>query len=154
MTRLILALAALALAGTAQAAPQVSLDSELSVMRSTTDASGKATIVLEEPRLVVPGDRLRFTLSYANSSAQPATDFVVTNPIPAGVAFAGGESAGAVVSVDGGRTFGALASLTVPDSAGKPRAATPADVTHVRWTFAQPIAAGAQGRLHFEGVVR
>jgi hypothetical protein len=34
------------------------------------------------------------------------------------------------------------------------RAATPDDVTHIRWSFAQPIAAGRAGQLSFRGVVK
>jgi hypothetical protein len=30
----------------------------------------------------------------------------------------------------------------------------PADVTHIRWIFAQPIAAGSGGQLSFRGTVK
>jgi hypothetical protein len=36
---------------------------------------------------------------------------------------------------------------------GTSRAAVPADVTHIRWSFSQPIAAGSGGELSFRGVV-
>ena len=42
----------------AQNANAVSLDSDVMVERTTTDANGRNQIALEEPRVVVPGDRL------------------------------------------------------------------------------------------------
>ena len=144
--------ALVAVAAPAQA--QVALQSHIAVERSVTDASGKTKVTLEEPKKVVPGDRLLFTIHYANSTAKPAENFVVTNPIPAEVSFAGNESPGAEVSVDGGKSFGALASLKVADADGKSRAAAAADVTHVRWSFAKAIPASASGDLKFNAIVK
>lgn len=138
----------------AAAAPQVSLTNEIKVVRTVAGAAGKSTIVYEEPKVVTPGDRLKFVLAYANNSNEAAKDFAVTNPMPAGVSFAGAESRGAVVSVDGGKTFGSLSELKVSDADGKVRPAVAPDVTHVRWKFAKPIAAGERGTLNFEGLVK
>jgi uncharacterized repeat protein (TIGR01451 family) len=135
-------------------ASDVSLSSEVFVERIKEDAQGRKTTVLEEPKVVTPGDKLVFILSYKNEGAQPADDFVVTNPIPEAVAFAGDEDAGAVVSIDGAKSWGALAALKVRQTDGTERAATPADVTHIRWSFAQPIPVGKQGKLSFRGIVR
>ena len=93
-------------------------------------------------------------LSYRNNGAAPASDFVVSNPIPDSVGFDGTESPGAVYSVDGGRNWGALAALTVRNADGSSRPAALADVTHVRWRFAQAIPAGGGGQLRFRGVVK
>ena len=133
---------------------QVALQSHIAVERQVMDAAGKTKVTLEEPNKVVPGDRLLFTIHYANSTAKPAENFVVTNPIPAEVAFAGNESAGAEVSVDGGKTFGPLAALKVAAADGKSRAAVAADVTHVRWAFAKAIPAAASGDLKFNAIVK
>ncbi|MFC7537867.1 hypothetical protein ACFQPG_10900 [Sphingomonas sp. GCM10030256] len=138
----------------AAAAPQVSLFNEIKVVRTTTAPSGKVTTSLVDPKVVTPGDRLRLVLTYANKSNEPAKDFAVTNPMPAGVVFAGGESAGAMVSVDGGKIFGSLGALKVMDGSGQTRPAVMADVTHVRWKFANPIEAGEQGTLKFEALVK
>jgi hypothetical protein len=74
--------------------------------------------------------------------------------MPGAVSFAEAEGDGALVSVDGGRSWGMLAALRIalPDGTSRPAAA--ADVTHVRWSFAQPIAAGNAGKLSFRGVVK
>ena len=138
----------------AQNANAVSLDSDVMVERTTTDANGRNQIALEEPRVVVPGDRLVFVLRYRNNGAQPATDFVVTNPLPAAVAYQGTNDTSARVSVDGGRSWGTLSDLVIGNLDGTTRPARPEDVTHVRWTIAQPIPAGQAGRLMYRGVVR
>jgi uncharacterized repeat protein (TIGR01451 family) len=138
----------------AQAADNVSLASEVLVERVKPDANGKPQIVQEKPSVVVPGDKLVFVLNYRNGGAEPATGFTVTNPIPAAVSFAGGEDATAVVSVDGGKSWGKLASLKVAQADGTSRAAQVGDVTHIRWSFNQPIAASTGGKLSFRGVVK
>jgi len=151
--RILLALLALLAPAAAFAADAVSLSSEVFVERVRQEADGKTRIVREEPRVVTPGDKLVIVLSYRNNSAAPATGFVVTNPIPNSVAFAGGESEGALVSVDGGKSWGALAALRIANADGTSRPAGQADVTHIRWTFARPIAAGASGQHSFRGIV-
>lgn len=152
--KLLMILLAFLLPSAALAQGQVSLTSEVLVERTTTDADGAATVSLVEPGVVTPGDRLVFVLSYRNGSASPAADFVVTNPIPESVIFSGAESAGAVYFVDGGQNWGALSALTVRNPDGTSRAAALADVTHVRWRFAQAIPAGDGGQLRFRGVVK
>ena len=138
----------------AQARNNVSLQTQVKVERTTTDAQGQPHTTLEEPAVVVPGDRLLFTLNYSNNGATPATNFVVTNPLPAAVAFSGTDDARADVSVDGGRTWGKLATLQVRGEDGAMRPARADEVNSIRWAFAQPIPAGEAGRLTFRGVVR
>jgi uncharacterized repeat protein (TIGR01451 family) len=104
--------------------------------------------------VVTPGDRLVFVLGYRNAGAEPATGFVLTDPIPPSVSFTGSDDASAVVSVDGGRSWGKLASLKVVQADGTSRPAVAADVTHVRWSFDRPIASGSGGELSFQGVVK
>jgi uncharacterized repeat protein (TIGR01451 family) len=149
-----LALIALLAPAAAIAAGDVTLNSQVFVERAKQGPDGKTVIVREAPKVVTPGDRLVFEIAYQNKGTQPATGFSITNPIPESVAFAGGETEGAVVSVDGGKTWGALASLKVPGADGKARPATQADVTHVRWAFSRAIPAGASGRTTFRGVVK
>jgi len=122
--------------------------------RDVVDASGRRETVLQPPRTVTPGDRLVFVLDYRNEGATPATGFTVTNPIPAAVLYADGASPGAQVSADGGKVWGALASLTVRGADGKPRAAVASDVTHIRWALAGALPAGSGGKLRFGGIVR
>ncbi|MEA3062431.1 MAG: hypothetical protein QOJ94_2212 [Sphingomonadales bacterium] len=149
----LIALFGLVAPAAALAADNVTLASHAFVERVKPGPNGKPVTVLEEPRLVTPGDKLVFELSYRNQGAQPATGFVITDPIPSAVTFAGSVSPGAVYSVDGGRTWGPLAALRVATADGKGRPATAADVTHVRWNF-PAIPAGAGGKVSFRGIVR
>jgi uncharacterized repeat protein (TIGR01451 family) len=152
--KLLLALLVLLATPAAWAADGVSLSSEVFVEREVTDAEGRTRKVLEAPEMVTPGERLVFVLTYRNGGAEPATDFVVTNPLPSAVAYAGPEGEEPVVSVDGGSEWGELASLEVREADGSTRAAAPGDVTHVRWTLARAIPAGASGKLSFRGIVK
>ena len=152
-TGLFLLLAAL-MPGPALATNQVALDNHVFVERVSTDAEGKQRILLEEPKVVVPGDRLVFVLNYRNAGAQPADKFVVTNPMPAAVSFADAGDTRPLVSVDGGKQWGLLADLSIPMTDGTRRAAQPADVTHIRWAFQTPIPVGGTGKLMFRGVVK
>ena len=151
--KILLALFALLAPVAASAAQDVSLTTKVLVERVKTGADGKPVTVREEPGVVTPGDRLVFVLGYRNQGSEPATGFTLTNPIPPSVAFAGTDDASAVVSVDGGKSWGALASLKVVQADGTSRPAVAADVTHIRWSFGQPIAAGKGGELSFRGVV-
>lgn len=152
-TALFLLLAALT-PGQALAANQVALDNIVFVERVSTDALGKQRILLEEPKVVVPGDRLVFVLNYRNAGAQPADKFVITNPMPSAVRFADAGDTRPLVSVDGGKQWGLLSDLSVPMADGTRRSAQPADVTHVRWAFQKPIPVGGTGKLMFRGVVK
>lgn len=151
---ILLFIAALLAPVPALAADNVALSSAVLVERPVTGPDGKTRIVREEPKLVTPGDKLVFELSYKNAGTAPAETFVVTNPIPASVGFVASDSPGADYSVDGGKTWGALAALKVKGADGSPRAAAPSDVTHVRWAFARAIPVGGSGKLSFRGIVR
>ncbi|MFM9976948.1 MAG: hypothetical protein ACKVOP_02730 [Sphingomonadaceae bacterium] len=154
MMKLFFAIAALLSPMAAHAANDVSLTSSVFVEKTIAQPNGTTRLVLEEPRVVVPGDRLVFVLAYKNMGTKPATDFVVTNPMPGQVAFQGAADTGSVVSIDGGRNWGALPALKVRKADGAMRAALPEDVTHVRWAMKAPIPVGQTGKLSFRGIVK
>ncbi len=142
-------------AGAAMAAQEdVQLTSSALVERIVKDANGREQRKLEEPKSVVPGDTIVIEISYKNMGADAATEFVVTNPLPSAIVFAGGETPGAQLSVDNGANWGQLATLQVRQNDGTTRPAQPSDVTHIRWAFSQPIPAGQQGKLSFKGTVK
>ena len=144
----------------AQSKNAVALDSIIEVERTVTDATGASSSSYSNPAnsMVVPGDVLRFTINYNNASDAPANALNVTNPIPSAVEFIRVEESWAVYSIDGGKTYGALESLTVSataeDGSATTRAATPGDVTHIRWTLDRPLAPLEKGSLKFYGRVR
>lgn len=152
--KILLFIAALLAPASAIAADNVALDSAVYVERTITGADGKARVIREEPKLVTPGEKLVFVLSYKNAAATAADAFVVTNPIPASVVFVSSDAAGADYSVDGAKSWGNLAALKVKGADGSLRPAAASDITHVRWVFAKAIPAGATGTLSFRGVVK
>jgi uncharacterized repeat protein (TIGR01451 family) len=133
-----------------------SLTSKIELEKSTPSPGGApATKTYTEPKVVVPGDRIRVALTFTNNAANPAAGVKLVNPIPEGLVF--DDTANAeyfTVSTDGGNSFGALASLTVPVQGASPRAATAADVTHVRWLWPDAIAPGQSRSVAFFGRVR
>ena len=147
-------------AQTTQAPSGVDLTSQIEVEQVLKAADGTDKIILADPGnvTVVPGDNLLFTLTYRNQGAQPATGFRAINPVPAAVQFVSVDEDWAELSVDGGQTWGRLDGLKVratgTDGVVVERAAAPADVTHVRWIFAEPIASQAGGKVRFRALVR
>lgn len=135
----------------AHAAGSLALRSDVFVERVAVQ-DGKTHIVLAPSHTVVPGDRLVFVLDYRNTSQSPATNMIVTNPVPATVSYE--DADGALVSVDGGKSWGTLASARIRLASGALRPARPDDVTHIRWQLAGSVPAGAGGKLKFRGTVR
>ena len=143
-------------AASAPTAPQqakVDLTSDVLAIVTRTDASGKTTKSLEEPTEYTPGTQLSFGTNYVNKGSQPATNVTGTNPLSPAVQLAPDADPELIVSVDGGKTFGTLRTLSVPTETGGKRPATHADVTHVRWTIAL-IAPGDSGRVAFPVIIR
>lgn len=135
------------------AAPQpIELKGDVKVDKLVGE-KGKERHVLVAPDVVVPGDKLVFATTYRNVGAAAVSNFVVTNPIPAGIALADTGAAELDVSVDGGKSWGKLAALRVAAADGTKRAAQADDVTHIRWSLPQ-VAPGDTGTVAYHAVVR
>ena len=124
------------------------------VERSTVDSAGLRQVVLTPTSAASPGDHLVFQFDYWKVQPYTANTLVMTNPVTPQLVYAGSDTPGELVSVDGGRTFGALAELTVTDVDGLVRAAMPDDVTHVRWVVKKEMPSGSGGQLAFRAVMR
>lgn len=140
-------------AGQAVAAGNVSLVSKAQLEKVTVNEKGEKEITLVPAEKVLPGEIVRFTNTYTNDGAEAAEAVVITNPVPAQMTYldasAFGNGTVVTYSVDGGRTFGPLADLTVPGADGKPRPATAADVTQIRWTLQQPVPPQGSGEVGY-----
>lgn len=150
-----------AVGASAQKAAPVTLSSDVKIERVETDAAGKEKVTLYAPKqvVVVPGDKVLFTLEVVNTGAEPAAGFRATNPMPGPVQFVSVTEDWAEVSVDGGTSWGKLAALKVkkaPAEGAAPveRAADVTDVTHVRWVFADAIAPGGKRTISYRGVIK
>jgi uncharacterized repeat protein (TIGR01451 family) len=138
----------------AMAAAPVELSSDIFIEKQKKMPDGSFSTVLEMPKVILPGDQLVFVVRYRNASAKPATNFSVTNPIPAAIAFSGTSDGTEIVSIDGGKSWGKLSQLRVKQADGNVRAALMSDVTHIKWNMNQTLAAGDAGKLIFRGVVK
>ena len=151
--RFLIALTLVSTPSLAHAAGEVAVVSEMFVETTTVEA-GKAKTVLVKQDSGPPGTKLVFTHRYRNASKAPVANFGMTNPIPAGIDYAGTDDASASVSVDGGKTWGALVALKLRGPGETLRAARFDDVTHVRWALKAPIPVGDSGKLSFRGTVK
>jgi len=129
-------------------AARVQLAGDVFVERFEPAPGGRTARVLERADELHSGDRLVFVVSWSGGDPN---GFVVTNPVPRSVAWQPG-GASDEVSVDDGRTWGALAGLMVHDEGGW-RHALPEDVTHLRWHIPASRAVGG-GQITYRGVVR
>lgn len=135
------------------AEPKIQLQSDVMAIVTRTDDQGRAIVALAKPEEFTPGTKLSFGMNYSNSGTQTATNVTGTSPINPSVRLAPDADPELIVSVDGGETFGTLATQSVGTTPQGTRPATHADVTHVRWTIAS-IAPGESGRIAFPVIIR
>lgn len=152
LTIVALATAATSGAALAQEKP-VTFSSEIQLVSVNVD-NGMASEKLVSPDKVIPGDALLFTNSFRNNTTQSITNFTIVNPVPDNMVLSAESAADVDVSVDGGENFGAIVDLSITDEeTGAARAATPADVTHLRWVVSS-LPAGQEGSVQYRASVR
>lgn len=149
---LALAVSAFLWLGSAHAAGGLQLSNQVFQEIEIMGADGKPERKSVPAATVVPGTEVFYVITYRNTGDQPADNVAITNPVPAELEYVSvlGPAPANQVSVDGGRQYGALASLSVPDADGKPRPAQAADVTHVRWMLNAALLPGAGGAVSFK----
>jgi uncharacterized repeat protein (TIGR01451 family) len=147
-----MALPAIPLAAQNASSP-VALKGDVMAEKIITAPDGSETREMVPPTTIVPGDRLIFGTDYSNSGSEAVQNFTVTNPLPTAVRLAPDADPALDVSVDGGKTWGALSALSITNSDGTTRPAAHADVTHIRWVLAS-IAPGSTGRLTYPAIIR
>lgn len=137
------------------ASAQVTLDNKVLREEVKVAADGTRTTALVSTRNVAPGGTAVYVMTYRNGTAKPVSDLVIANQVPRDVIYAGPASGSPApaVSVDGGKTFGPIASASVRGVNGA-RPAQFSDVTHVRWIVAGPVAPGSSGSVSYRAKVR
>lgn len=135
----------------AQAEQPVRFASDVFVERFVPGTNGSMTRVLERANRLRSGDRVIFVVNWKTDGAQP---FTFVNPVPGTIAFQRSAEDREDVSIDGGKTWGKLADLTVREADGSIRHATPDDVTTLRWRVPVRMAAAGTGQITYRGVVR
>lgn len=145
----------------AVAASPITLDNVAEVERISLDTNGQEVVALKAVagEKVVPGDVIRYTLTFNNNGTEAATNLQAVNPVPAEIEFLEANEDWAEVSVDGGTVWGQLANMTVNETAAETseittRAAQGRDVTHVRWTVRDAIAPGGKMSVSYRGRIK
>ena len=136
-------------------AVEIKITAEVEVKVKAADGSEEVKRV--PAAKVPPGTAVIYTLNAKNTSAKPAGDVVMTDPIPAEMEYVDGsvstQDARVTFSVDGGKSFAAKESLKVRGEDGAMRAALPADFTHIRWQLEKPLAPGEARAVSFRARV-
>lgn len=105
-----------------------------------------------------PGDIVIFTTRYTNTGNKPATNIVITNPVPEHMIYmdrsAEGGNTRIEYSVDGGKTYGMPEKLNVKNADRTVRNATAADYTHIRWTVIKPFTGGGTDTVSFRARIK
>src|SRR5688500_5723882 len=148
-------LVALACMGAAHAAGRLEVDNAVFQEIDVKTEDGRTERRQVPVSKVVPGNEVIYIISYRNVGDGPVENVAITNPVPAALSFVGSDGPLAIsaVSVDQGAAYGALAELSVPGPDGALRAATEADVTHLRWIL-PALPAGSEGAVSFRARVR
>lgn len=129
----------------------VALSSAVFVERLSHTGDGRVERLVEPATRLTSGDTVVLMVEW---HARPESKgFEVSSPVPATLAFQGSSRDGEQVSVDGGRRWGTLGTLTIRDGYGM-RLAAPEDVTNVRWPVSAREAAQGNGRITYSAIVR
>ena len=122
---------------------------------SVNDA-GETETRLVGAEIVVPGERVVYTITFRNVGEEPADNVIITNPIDDSLTYVDGSAFGPGMdiqfSVDGGVVFASADDLAVTKD-GVERPAVAEDFTHVRWVMRSELAVGAQGTARFTAVL-
>ncbi len=141
----VLAIMAMLFAQQAHAA-ESSATIESAVFIEHREQAGERMRVVRPASTFGPGDKVVTILEWkAAPENKPA---VVSMAVPRHLAFQRSSADSEEVSVDGGRSWGKLGTLTVRDAYGW-RLASPEDVTNLRWRVRGP-----NGRIAYSALVR
>jgi hypothetical protein len=149
----LIALLVLTTPGLALAANEIAVVNEIAVEKVVPAGPGKTRTVLVAAKSGPPGSRLVFSTSWRNQSKLVIRGIVLNSPALANVVFDGLLTPGEV-SVDGGKSWGALTTLKVRTANGTARPAQSADVTNVRLVVPGAAAPGSSGKLSYRVIVK
>jgi hypothetical protein len=149
----LIALLALTAPGLTLAANEVAVVNEIFVEKTVPAAPGKTRAVLVAAKSGPPGSKLVFSTTYRNQSKLPIRGIVLNSPALDNLLFDGLLGPGEV-SIDGGKTWGALTTLKVRTANGGVRPAQNVDVTHVRMVVPGVAGPGSSGKLSYRVIVK
>ncbi|NQY12498.1 MAG: DUF11 domain-containing protein [Henriciella sp.] len=122
----------------------------------SVDASGAEQLSFAPATDVEPGEQVRYRLAFTNEGDAPAEGVSLVMPVPGEVTLLEdtieGAASAVMFSADNGDSF-ALRTATLIADGDRMRVATAAEITHIKWDFAEPVAAGASGAISFMAVL-
>ena len=120
-------------------------------------ADGSETVTFAPATDVEPGEQVRYRLAYTNDGAEAADRVSLVMPVPAEVTYLEGSIAGNAAQVtfsgDNGESFAPREAVRITDGETE-RVAASADITHIKWVFAEPIAPAESGAISFMAVLK
>ena len=123
-----------------------------------TNAKGEKEYKLVEPATVLPEDEILYIITFANTGDQPASNIIITNPIPNDSLYKQGSAfgAGTIIdfSVDGGKTYDKPENLTIKNAEGVEVVADVDQYTHIRWLYTEPLQPGQEGTVTFRTIIK
>lgn len=153
LQRLLAVTMSIALSASAVAA--VDMSDRVQKVERYVDDSGQVQRRFVDADQVIPGDELRYTITFENGGrdAIDAGSIVITNPLPNNTVYIDGSAfgSGTVIeySTDNGDSFAPAEALTVSRDGGQVPASA-ADYTTIRWTFEPSLEAGEKSHVSFD----
>ncbi len=136
------------------AVAQVEMANSVAKVETYVDEQGVAQRRLVDADSVVPGDELRYTISFTNAGEGEvdAGSIVITNPVPQSTEYIDGTAFGSgteiLFSADQGVTFGSGSKLKVLKQ-GAEQIASAREYTTIQWQFGSALGPGETGQVSF-----
>lgn len=151
MTAKIIATFLLAAATSAMA--QVTLENTVQKVETFVNDTGEPQRRLVDAESVVPGDELRYTITFTNAGSEvvDAGSIVITNPIPPETEYLDGTAFGSGTEIDfslDGETFAPADELMISQG-GAEVIASAKDYRSIRWVFQPALEPGETGNVSF-----
>ncbi|MFU8815333.1 MAG: hypothetical protein ACNA7W_08300 [Pseudomonadales bacterium] len=139
---------------------QVTLATSVSKVETTLDPAGRVKRQLTPADEVLPGEELRYVITFTNvgDTLVDAGRVIITNPIPAAARYVPGSAGGADSDIEFSADGEAFAAAEPPSGdAFAPAAQSAAgedgppggEVTSLRWSYAADLAPGESAEVFF-----
>jgi len=122
----------------------------------TTNDKGEREVTFVEPKTVIPGDVILYTIEFENVSNDSASNIVIDDPMPNNSYYRDGSATGKNsdirFSVDG-KNFDVAEDLFVTE-AGNRRLADAKDYRSIRWIYTVPLKPGEKQSVSFKTQIK
>lgn len=109
-----------------------------------------------DPKEVIPGDVVRYRLTFTNVTARAVKNVIFDNPLPTGLRYQPGtassdrEQVAIHYSIDGGKSYSAQPMIEVEVEGKRVQRPAPTDMyTHIRWSVQGSVLPGAVVHAEF-----